>query len=102
VRRTAPRHLRHALQELTAAAAPATPLARVQECWSRVAGDAVAREAEPVSERDGVIVVRCRSAVWAGELELLAPDLVERVNQDLGTPLVKALRVRGGRPSTGA
>jgi predicted nucleic acid-binding Zn ribbon protein len=99
MRRTAPRHLSHALEHITAEVGPATPLARVQECWSRVAGDVVAREAEPVSERDGVVVVQCASAVWAGELEMLAPDLVERLNHDLGTPLVKALRVRGGRPS---
>lgn len=98
MRRTAPRHLSHALANLTAAAAPATPLARVQECWARVAGEAVAREAEPVSERGGVVVIRCASAVWAGELEMLAPDLVGRLNEELGTPAVRALKVRAGGP----
>jgi predicted nucleic acid-binding Zn ribbon protein len=101
VRRTAPRSLRHALEAVTAAAAPATTLARVQGCWRSVAGEAVAREAEPVAERDGEIVVRCASAVWASELELLGPQLVEGLNAALGAPLVKALRVRGGGSAAG-
>lgn len=96
MRRTAPRPLRHALEAVTAKAAPATTLARVQGCWRSVVGDAVAREAEPVAEREGAIVVRCASAVWASELELLGPQLVEELNGALGAPLVKALRVRGG------
>jgi predicted nucleic acid-binding Zn ribbon protein len=35
----------------------------------------VAAEAEPLSERAGTLTVTCRSAVWASELQLLAPDL---------------------------
>lgn len=99
MRRTAPRPLRHALAAVTAATAPATTLARVQGCWSAVAGDAVAREAEPVADRDGEILVRCASAVWASELELLAPQLVEGLNAALGAPLVRALKVRAGGPA---
>lgn len=87
---------------MTAAAAPATTLARVQGCWRAVAGDAVAREAEPVAERQGELVVRCESAVWASELELLGPQLVAELNETLGAPLVRALRVRGGGPSRGS
>jgi predicted nucleic acid-binding Zn ribbon protein len=94
-----PRPIAEALQRVVARAAPATTIARVQSCWETVAGEIVAAEAEPVSERDGVVTVACRSAVWAGELELLTPDLVEALNGALGTPSVRALRfVVGGRP----
>lgn len=96
MRRTAPRPLRYGLEAVTAAAAPATTLARVQGCWRSVVGEAVASEAEPVAERGGEIVVRCESGVWASELELLAPQLVEKLNAALRAPLVKGLRVRAG------
>ena len=33
------------------------------------------REAEPVSERDGIVTVACRSAVWAQELDLMTGEL---------------------------
>ena len=92
MRRLAPRPLRAALGEALPAAAPAGLLARVQTAWPEVAGPAVAAEAEPVSERDGVVTVACRAAVWAQELELLGGDLTDRLNGALGTPAVAGLR----------
>jgi predicted nucleic acid-binding Zn ribbon protein len=96
VRRRAPRPLSHALGTLTGRLAPASTLADVQRVWPDVAGTAVAAEAEPVAEREGVLEVRCRSAVWAQELELLGPDLVARVNAALGRDAVRSLRCRTG------
>jgi predicted nucleic acid-binding Zn ribbon protein len=66
------------------AAAPATTLAHVQACWKAAAGPAVAAESHPVGEREGVVWVRCSSSVWAHELELLAPGLKARLEQQLG------------------
>ena len=100
--RLAPRRLDAALAELTERLAPATTLARVQSGWPDAVGELIAAEAEPVSERDGVITVACRSAVWAQELDLLAPDLVERLNGLLGgpggPPPVRGLRAVVGGP----
>jgi predicted nucleic acid-binding Zn ribbon protein len=80
VKRLALRPLRDALEAVTADAAPAGILARTQQLWPEVAGAVVAAESEPVAERDGVLSVRCTSAVWAQELELLAPDIRARLN----------------------
>ena len=84
MRRAAPHPLAGALSRATAAAAPATLLARVQTCWPAAVGEVIAAEASAVAERSGTVTVQCRSAVWAGELELLAPDLVDRLNEALG------------------
>jgi predicted nucleic acid-binding Zn ribbon protein len=78
-----PRPLAGALRDLRSETAPATLLAAVQELWPALAGDAVAEVAEPVSERDGVVTVACRSATWAQELDLLQPQLVGRLNEAL-------------------
>jgi predicted nucleic acid-binding Zn ribbon protein len=102
VRRSAPRPLATALSRVAAGLAPATTLASVQRCWREVVGEALAAETEPVSERDGTVTVACRSAVWAQELQLLAPDLIERLNGVLldrgGGPPLRGLRFRVGRP----
>jgi predicted nucleic acid-binding Zn ribbon protein len=98
VRRPAPRPLGAALAGVTRERAPATVLARVQSLWAEVAGPAVGAEAEPVAEREGTVTVECRSAVWAQELELLARDLLPRLNERLGP----AARVRGLRFVTGS
>ena len=93
MRRLAPRPLRKVLEEVTREAAPSGTLARVQSAWKEVAGDEVTVQAEPVSERDGVVTVRCVSGAWAQELELLAPDLLERLGHALGDPSqVRSLR----------
>jgi predicted nucleic acid-binding Zn ribbon protein len=102
VRRAAPRRLGAALADLSRSLAPATTLAGVQARWPDAVGPAVADEAEPVSERAGVVTVACRSAVWAQELDLLGPDLVARLNELLGgsgeAGPVRRLRVVVGDP----
>jgi predicted nucleic acid-binding Zn ribbon protein len=103
MRRMAPRPLAHALAGFTATLAPATTLARVQACWAEVVGDGVGAESSPVAEHDGVVTVTCRSSVWAQELDLLGPELVERVNTALagdgGRAAVLGLRFRVGTAS---
>jgi predicted nucleic acid-binding Zn ribbon protein len=102
VSRLAPRRLGHALDRLAADLAPATTLARVQARWPDAVGPAIAAEAEPVAEREGVVTVACGSAVWAQELDLLGPDLVRRLNASLGVAEgegpVRRLRAVATRP----
>lgn len=95
MRRVAPRPLAAVLEGYSREAAPATLLAGVQACWAAVAGEAVAAEAEPVEERSGTVTFKCSSGVWANELDLLAADLLERLNRTLaarGAPPATALR----------
>jgi predicted nucleic acid-binding Zn ribbon protein len=72
--------------------APETLLAAVQSCWREAVGQQVAAEAEPVSERDGLVTIACRSATWAQELDLLSDELLERLNEALSGPRVTTLR----------
>jgi predicted nucleic acid-binding Zn ribbon protein len=96
VRRRVPVPVAGAVEALAARLEPVTPLAAVQRAWPEAVGPAVAAEAEPVSERAGVVTVRCRSAVWAQELTLLAPDLVGRLNAAIGEDRVTELRCTAG------
>ncbi len=100
MRRKAPRPLAGALDSFSRTHAPQTLLARVQAVWSEVVGQVIADEAQPVSERGGAVTVVCRSSAWASELELLAPELLDKLNAALGDagegPLTK-LRTRTGK-----
>jgi predicted nucleic acid-binding Zn ribbon protein len=82
--RRAPRPISAALAAVLDRAAPQTPLAAVQMAWPRVAGEAVARESEPIAERDGVVTVACRSATWAEQLDLLQGQLLARLREEVG------------------
>ena len=96
MKRLAPRPLAGALERFARTLEPQTPIARVQRAWRETAGETIREEAEPTSERAGTVTVTCRSAVWAQELSLLAPDLQQRLNEALDAPpeqpAVKELR----------
>jgi hypothetical protein len=94
MRRRSPRPVGHALDAVTAALAPATVLAEVQRAWTDAAGAAFAPHSEPFRERDGDVYVACGEAVRAQELDLMSELVVERLNQALGRPAVRRLRVQ--------
>jgi predicted nucleic acid-binding Zn ribbon protein len=91
-RRRAPRPLAPAVEALAARLAPATLLADVQRVWEAAAGAAIAAEAHPVAEREGTLTLRCSSAVWMQEIDLMGPALVAALNRALGSERVRAVR----------
>jgi predicted nucleic acid-binding Zn ribbon protein len=96
VRNATPRLLSTALGELASSLAPTSTLARVQAVWEQVTGPAITSEARPTAERDGVVTVTCAAAVWAQELDLMADELVPRLNAALGKDAIRELRCRTG------
>jgi predicted nucleic acid-binding Zn ribbon protein len=98
MRRREPRPAGPAVQALADRLAPLTLLADVQRVWEQAVGELVAAQAEPTAEHDGVLVVTCSSAVWAQELDLMAPDLIAQLNRLLRAERVSALRCRTVSP----
>lgn len=87
-RRRTPRPISAALSTALEGAEPATLLAAVQSAWPGAVGEAIAREATPVSEREGVVTVACRSATWAQELDLLGARILAQLRQNLPSGVV--------------
>lgn len=54
-------------------------LARLVALWERSVPPRVAREVVPVRFRDGVLHLHTRSSVWAQEVSLMGPKLVEHM-----------------------
>jgi predicted nucleic acid-binding Zn ribbon protein len=90
--RRSPRPLQLALEAARDQWAPETLLAEVQRTWSNAVGPAIAVEAKPASERAGVLTVSCSASVWAQELDLMAPAILERLNTDLRSGRITRLR----------
>jgi predicted nucleic acid-binding Zn ribbon protein len=90
--RPTPRRLTLALDHIRDEFAPATLLAEVQRAWREAVGAKIALEAQPTRERAGVVTVSCSSSVWAQELDLMAPEIIERLNQRLAAGSVARLR----------
>jgi predicted nucleic acid-binding Zn ribbon protein len=90
--RRAPRSLHAALESLADDLAPQTLLGDVQRAWPAVVGGAITEQAEPTAERGGVVTVSCSASVWAQELDLMAPQIIERLNAALPSGGVSRLR----------
>jgi len=90
--RRSPRSLGLALGALTDELAPETLLAAVQRAWPAAVGDVIAAEAVATAERGGVVTIACSAAVWAQELDLMAPQIIARLNQHLAADRVQRLR----------
>ena len=63
--------------------------------WPEIVGAEVAAHTNPETFVDGKLVVRTDSTAWATQLRLLAPQLVQRLNEDLGAGTVTLIEVLG-------
>ena len=90
--RRSPRSLEPAFTALADELAPGTLLADVQRIWPATVGSSIAAQAQPTAERGGVVTVSCAASVWAQELDLMAPQILVRLNATLGDRTVQRLR----------
>ncbi|MFE4449122.1 DUF721 domain-containing protein [Streptomyces sp. NPDC056796] len=67
--------------------------------WPQIVGGDLANHCVPVrydeDPAERVLTVQCDSTAWATQLRLLAPQLVARLNTDLGHGTVRMIRVLG-------
>ncbi|MER7696341.1 DciA family protein [Streptomyces sp. NPDC096095] len=67
--------------------------------WPQIVGDDLANHCVPLRYDDDpdarVLTVSCDSTAWATQLRLLAPQLVARLNADLGQGTVRMIKVVG-------
>ncbi|MFF9346612.1 DUF721 domain-containing protein [Streptomyces sp. NPDC014734] len=67
--------------------------------WPQIVGDDLANHCVPLrydeDPDERVLTVQCDSTAWATQLRLLAPQLVARLNADLGPGTVRMIKVLG-------
>ncbi len=90
--RRSPRPLAGAFDAMIEELAPDTLLAAVQRAWPDAVGKSIAAQAQPTAERGGAITISCSASVWAQELDLMAPQIIERLNTGLRGGRVERLR----------
>lgn len=70
--------------------------------WPQIVGEDLAKHCVPQSydEDERVLVVQCDSTAWATQVRMLAPQLVRRLNEDLGHGAVRRIDIKnpGGGP----
>ena len=89
-----PVSIRSALAELASGWGVEQPLetARLFASWEQVVGVELAKRMRPSSLKGGVLKVRVDSWVWASEMRYLAPEIIVRINEALGSAMVSELK----------
>jgi len=67
--------------------------------WAELAGPRLARHSRAVAFRDGTLTVEVEGSAWMHELGFLKGELARKVNQHLGSDVVREVRLvvaRGG------
>ena len=63
--------------------------------WPALVGPELATHSRPESYADAVLTVRTDSTAWASQVRLLAPNLVAKLNEQLGDGTVVRVKVLG-------
>ena len=66
--------------------------------WAEIVGADLAAHTTPDAFDDGELAVTADSTAWATQVRLLAPQLVRRLNAELGDGTVRRVKVRGPAP----
>ncbi|MGI5119594.1 DUF721 domain-containing protein [Marinactinospora thermotolerans] len=70
--------------------------------WDQIVGAGLAEHVRPETFEEGELVVAADSPAWATQVRALTPQLLRRLNEELGQGSVRSIKVRGpGRPRGG-
>lgn len=63
--------------------------------WEQIVGAELADHCSPVSLVDGELLLQAESTAWATQIRMLAPQLLKRINAEVGDRSVVRIRARG-------
>ena len=69
---------------------------RLWQQWEDVVGTTIAQNARPEAIKGKLLLVNVSSAPWMQQLQFLKPELIEKLNENLGRKVVEEIRFRIG------
>jgi predicted nucleic acid-binding Zn ribbon protein len=74
-------------------------LAQLRGKWAAAAGEKIAQHASPQMIRDGRLTLTVDSPAWMSQLNMLAPQIIEKINSVLDEGAVRELKFCLGTPA---
>ncbi len=76
--------------------APDYALTKVWRLWDEAVGETIASNARPAAFKGNLLIVHVISATWIHQLQFLKNDLIAKLNDALGKPLVEKIKFKIG------
>lgn len=71
----------------------------LHDIWNQSVGERIAEKTQPVSVRNGVLLVNVANSVWMQELVFLKDKILQKLNNRLKTSQLKSIRFKIGHLS---
>lgn len=75
---------------------PDGELIRVWRLWDSVVGDVVSKNAKPAAFNGRILLVHVTSSTWVHHLQFSKKEVIEKLNEALGKPVVDDLKFKIG------
>jgi len=75
---------------------PDTELTQIWDLWDSIVGEMVAENARPAAFKGKLVLVHVSSPAWTHHLQFLKTDLIRKINEALGKPLVDDIKFKVG------
>lgn len=67
--------------------------------WENIVGDDIARHAKPFKVKKGILYVEVTSSVWVHELQMMEPEIRNKINKYLEKNIINKIRFYPARSS---
>ncbi len=67
--------------------------------WENIVGNDIARHAKPFKVKKGILYVEVTSSVWVHELQMMEPEIRNRINKYLEKNIINKIRFYPARSS---
>ena len=71
-------------------------LIRVWRVWDRIVGDVISKDAKPAAFNGRILLVYVVSSTWAHHLQFSKKEVIGKLNEALGKPLIDDLKFKIG------
>ena len=62
--------------------------------WEDIVGPEIAKNAKAVKIDRGTLLIEVKSAAWKQQLQMMAPQIIRKINHKLGSNTIKSIRFR--------
>ena len=62
--------------------------------WGEIVGDSISKNTEPVSVKNGTLVIKTTNPVWKQELQIQKTEIIKKLNYRLKKNIIKEIRFK--------
>jgi predicted nucleic acid-binding Zn ribbon protein len=71
-------------------------LLQVWQVWDSIVGEVIAQNAKPAAFKGQILLVHVTNSTWIHQLQFLKKEMIGRLNNALGKPLIEDLKFKIG------